>query len=119
MIDSFNTTIALLFIFACVLLFMFLVTSRGGKKDIEKVDSGFDGLQKKFDELRNERDDYAYTLMSLLYAAEDVEPVEGFEKVQLMSARSRLKRIRKIARETICAYNSIDIVHLEQDEAHE
>jgi hypothetical protein len=64
------------------------------RKKLEGVDGGID-------QLIQERNLYANALQAIEMSAQDMPPIDGYERVVLATMRSHMKRIRRVAREAL------------------
>lgn len=83
--------------------------SRMERKKLEYVENGIERLVE-------ERDFYAHTLQAIEMSAHDMPPIDGYERVVLMTMRSHMKRIRKVAREALEEYGTAEVLGAEESE---
>lgn len=79
------------------------LASRVDRKKLEYIGDGIDHLVE-------ERDFYAHTLQAIEMSAHDMPPIDGYERVVLMTMRSHMKRIRKVAREALEEYGTVELL---------
>jgi uncharacterized membrane protein len=104
-----NTNMALAIlgsVFAIALIVVFIFGIKQSKSDFKKIGDGIDSLADTVETLQEQVDFYVHTLQAIELAAQDLPAVEGYERVQLQSLRSHLKRVRNVARDALNEYDA-------------
>jgi len=86
--------------------------SRMDRKKLKHIGNGIDRLVE-------ERDFYAHTLQAIEMSAHDMPPIDGYERVVLMTMRSHMKRIRKVARKALEEYGTVEVLGDEDSKPEE